>query len=341
MEPLFRAVYHLHPEFNMNDINIAIDRNSMGKLFDFVTNSSRAFEIDVEIIGNTAVFVRREKSVTEFITEFRGFGYTFPEEYTTWDKEVKGSSSHHRIASFCFAGMKYLLRYESDGYLAEKAGVVKKSTAPGKGADADVDSAITSLGSDGSLNIGEKQPLAQNRLAIRSQGSEIDQRAVIDIKTRAAHKTLDTEIVLPRLWMSQTANLIAAYHKGGRFDNVQVLDVRDGIEQWQKNHAVELRKLNALILRIITTVKGAGSMKCRIKRADGGKLEIKELGGRHASALPEDLQLKLQGNGDSEKYYDWDDDQGLLDSGRKSEESDKDYTACSSEVCGYCGHCRY
>jgi len=31
------------------------------------------------------------------------------------------------------------------------------------------------------------------------------------------------------LWISQTPNLIAAYHRGGRFNDVQILDVRKDI----------------------------------------------------------------------------------------------------------------
>ena len=101
MELMVRAMCELQSnDCDLSDVDVVIDRNSLAKLFDFVTTNTRSFVIDVEIIRNTAIFIRREKQNTEFINEFRGFGRTFPEEYTTWGSDVKGSSSHHRIAKF-------------------------------------------------------------------------------------------------------------------------------------------------------------------------------------------------------------------------------------------------
>lgn len=125
---MFRAIYEVHPEIDLEDVDVVICRNTMAKLFDFVTMNSNNFEIDVEIIGDKTVFIGKERKATEFIDEFREFGHTFPEEYTRWGSEVKGFSSHHRVA-----------------------------------------------------------------------GSEVDQAAVVEIKTRAGHKVLDMDIMSPRL----------------------------------------------------------------------------------------------------------------------------------------------
>jgi hypothetical protein len=48
------------------------------------------------VIGDT-VFVRREKSPTQVIKDVRGYGHTFPENYTSWDAETRGSISPQRI----------------------------------------------------------------------------------------------------------------------------------------------------------------------------------------------------------------------------------------------------
>ena len=353
LEPTFRAIYEVHPELDLEDVDVVICRNTMAKLFDFVTINSKIFEIDVEIIGEKAVFIRKEKKTTEFIDEFRGFGHTFPEEYTRWDSAVKGSSSHHRVAECEFAGLKYLLRFESDGYLAEKAGDLEKAPSRRQGGMADHANTTTLLSSGEAFTIGEKQPITGHGLIIRNGGSEIDQGAAIEIKTRAAHKVLDMESVLPRLWMSQTPNLIAAYHKGGRFDDVQVIDVRKDLEKWEERNSVNLRKLDAVIRRIIDTVENTITMKCRVKRTNSGELEIWELDISHQSALPDDLCHKLReedledendrskqtGPGVfGEDYDDSEDDYVYYDG---EDESDKDFTACSSEHCGNCGHCDY
>lgn len=300
LEPMFRALYELHPELDLEAVDVVMCRNTMAKLFDFVSTNSKTFEIDVEIIGDKALFIRKEKQTTEFISEFRGFGHTFPEEYTRWGSAEKGSGSHHRIIEYEFSGLRYLLRFECDGYLTEKTRDLKKASQPGQESMADaVDTATLSESGD-MLLIGEKRPVAGEGLIIRKRGSEIEHRAGIEIKTRAVHKALDMESVLPRLWMSQTSNLIAAYHKGGRFDDVRILDVGKDLGRWEHRNSVNLRKMNTLIRLIIDTVRNTISMKCRLRRSDNEKLEIRELEIGHQSALPDDLCLKLRQEKDLE-----------------------------------------
>lgn len=294
LEPMFRALYELHPEIDSEAVDVVICRNTMAKLFDFVSMNSKTFEIDVEIIGDKTVFIRKEKQATEFISEFRGFGYAFPEEYTTWESAVKGSGSHHRVVEYDFSGLRYVVRFQCDGYLKEKTGGVNKASPQRQDSMADADDDATLPKSGHMLTIGEKRPTTGEELIIRKRGSEIEHGAGIEIKTRAAHKVLDMESVLPRLWMSQTSNLVAAYHKGGRFDDVRILDVRKDLERWEQRNSINLRKLNILVRQIIDTVQKTISMKCRLQRTDFGQLEIRELEIGHRSALPDDLCLKLR-----------------------------------------------
>ncbi|KAL6720375.1 hypothetical protein ACLMJK_002296 [Lecanora helva] len=320
LEPMFRAIYELHPQFDFSDIDVFIDRNSMNKLLGFLQKSSRIFEIDVEIIGNKAVFVRKEKSATEIITEFRGFGRTFPEEYTSWDSQVQGSSSHHRIARFNFGGLKYLLRFESDGYLAEKSSAKNPAASVETEGATELNDPNVLLGSADTLSLGNRHAITGQALVIRRQGTEIDQEAMFDIKTRAAHRPLDMEAVLPRLWISKIPNLVVGYHRGGRFEDIQVLDVRDDIERWAGHNEVVLKKLGSAMIEIIGIAKSTASRKCRINRIDRGILEIRELGDNQGNALPPELMMKLEHDGDdgpdselsssSDYYEDWYDEEG-------------------------------
>lgn len=307
LEPMFRAIYECNPEVDLAGVHAVICRNTMAKLFEFVTTNLKSFEIDVEIIGCKAVFIRKERKTTEFIDAFRGFGHTFPNEFTRWDNAVKGSSSHHRVAQYEFAGLKYLVRFESDGYEAENAGPVETVSSWRRGDMTDPANTTTLLSSSDSFTIGEKRPTSGHGLVVRKGGSEIDQATVIEIKTRAAQKGLDLKSVLPRLWLSQTPKLVAAYHTGGRFDNVKVLDMRKDLGKWEEQNSENLQKLDAVIRLIIKTVKDSNSKKCRVKRADSRKLEIWELDTNYQCALPDDLYYKLQdeaieGEDESEDY---------------------------------------
>ena len=292
---MLRAIYEVHPKIVLDDIDVVICRNTMAKLFDFVTMNSKNFETEVEIIGDKAVFVRKERKNTEIIDGFRGFGHTFPEEYTRWDSGVKGSSSHHRVAECVFADLKYLLRFESDCYLAKKAASGKEAPPAGQGTKANLVETTALLSSGDALKLGESRPTTKGELVVRKGGREVDQAATVEIKTRAAHKVLEMDSVLPRLWISQTPNLITAYHRGGRFDDVRVLDVRKDISRWEERNAGNLRKLNTVIRRIIDTVQKTTSKKCCVRGSESGSLKIWELDIGHQSALPDDLCLKLKG----------------------------------------------
>ena len=296
LEPMFRAVYEMRHDRKIGDVDVVICRNTMSKLFDFVSINSKTFEMDVEIIGGKALFVRKEKKNTEVITEFRGFGYSFPDEYTRWDSAVKGSSSHHRLLKYDFAGLTYLLRFESSGCLEGDGGGAEIASSlqhKGQREGSTADQTLLEP-SDLSLTIGEKLPLAnRDGLLVRNAGREVDQGAMIEIKTRAVHKVLDMEAVLPRLWMSQTSNLVAAYHKGGRFDDVQLLQLGQDIDDWEERNYANLQKLNGLVRRIIDTVKNTTSMKCRVRVTPSGELEIWELDISYPCALPDDLCDKL------------------------------------------------
>jgi hypothetical protein len=71
----------------------------------------------VERVGPTVFFLRRERSPTETIPDVRGYGHAFPEAYTTWERDVRGSLLHTRVVRYAFAGLQCLVRFNSDGYL--------------------------------------------------------------------------------------------------------------------------------------------------------------------------------------------------------------------------------
>lgn len=98
---------------------------------------------------------------------------------------------------------------------------IRAEKAPSRPQEVVADLATTSLSSGNTFTIGENRPTPG--------GTEIDQATTIEIKTRAAHNVLNMESVLAGLWMSQTPNMITAYHKDEQFDNVQILDVHKAL----------------------------------------------------------------------------------------------------------------
>jgi len=122
LEPLFRALYTTNPSFDIRWTDVVTDRNNIRKLLSFVDPSStrnglEAFTINIEITKNTAIFSRDEAKTIEYIgpQEFRGFGHEFEKAYTI--TQVSGSTGHHRIISYRFSDMNFIVRHETDGYV--------------------------------------------------------------------------------------------------------------------------------------------------------------------------------------------------------------------------------
>jgi hypothetical protein len=258
LEPLFRALYITNPSFDIRSVDIVTDRNNIRKLLSFVDLSSardrlEAFTITVEVAGNTVIFCRDEAATQEFISphEFRGFGHEFEKRYTT--SQIRGSTGHHRIISYRFGGLNFIVRHETDGYVDGGARALLSQMPK--------DDPLSALLESLSLSPADRTPdttVAGSKLSIREEGDVVPLESTLEIKTRVAHKPLAIQDVAPQLWVSQTPKLVRAYHTKGVFQVPKVEDVAAEIKHWEDGKRRELNKLAALIKVIITTVKSAG-----------------------------------------------------------------------------------
>lgn len=92
--------------------------------------------------------------------------------------------------------------------------------------------------------------------------------------------------------MSQAPNLVRAYQWQGLFGLPQVEDVTLDIKRWEENHEADLKKLAALIKKLISVVKengGSGVVKYDI--GQGGKLVVWQSDGK--KLLPDDVYARL------------------------------------------------
>uniref|UniRef100_A0A093UMQ6 Geranylgeranyl pyrophosphate synthetase n=1 Tax=Talaromyces marneffei PM1 TaxID=1077442 RepID=A0A093UMQ6_TALMA len=250
LEPLFRALYIDHPSFELQSVDLITDRNNIRKLLSFVNpniskNGLEPFTIHVEAFKNTVIFCRAETETKKFVQphEFIGYGHEFEKAFTT-DK-IGSSTGHHRLISYRFGDLKIMVRYETDGYIDKPR--MGKSVA-----DNDVlASMIQSLSLD-SVSTAS----TSSKLKIKRAGEVVDFDSTLEIKTRVSHKPIDLEEVLPQLWVSQTPNLVRAYHKHGLFEPPKVENVAPEIKKWEESHQLDLQCLATLIRKIILIVTG-------------------------------------------------------------------------------------
>ncbi|KAK3984548.1 hypothetical protein QBC44DRAFT_252700 [Cladorrhinum sp. PSN332] len=282
LEPLFRALFITNPDFSLSNIDLVTDGNNIRKLLRFVQgSSSEPFRIRVEVAGHdgrkrTAIFTRVEPKTVDVINGFQGYGRNFENAYTRKSVEMTG---YHRVVGYDFGGLRCLVRYEMDAYVGGKQV---------GGVDDILSDAVRGL----SLSGSESETTATGLTILRSGGTaDVDASSTLEIKTRAATRTLDMEEVFPQLWVSQTPNLAVGYHRtGGTFTDVRVRDVTDDIPRWEAVNRVALEKLAALLANIIDVVKKAEGSGAVIEYSGGSSLRIVAEDGQRA--LPEDLYTK-------------------------------------------------
>ncbi|KAJ2894090.1 hypothetical protein MKZ38_007929 [Zalerion maritima] len=288
LEPLFRAVLLADPSVDLRSVDVVTDRNNIRKLLSFVDpgtarDGAEDFAINVEVVGETALFSREEKEVRQYIapSEFRGHGHEFEKAYTK--SQIHGSTGHHRIAAYRFGGLKFLVRNEVDGYVSPIGGT-------------DTGSILANELS--SLSLSKSPPEAPpgsyrwpgSKLKVAMEGETVPPERCLEVKTRVAHKPLQMQDVMPQLWASQTTKLVRAYHTRGLFQPPAVEDVTDKMKRWEKDNEGTLKKLTAVIAKILDVAKRSdGPVQVKYSAAGNQLVLSKNDSGK---MLPDDLYSK-------------------------------------------------
>ena len=292
LEPLFRALYITHPSFDIRSTDVVTDRNNIRKLLSFIDPSSNrsgleAFTMNIEITKNTAIFCRDEAKTMEYIgpQEFRGFGHEFEKAYTI--AQINGSTGHHRIISYCFSDLNFIVRHETDGYVDTDT---RTSSSKAKNhTQDDLSSMLEALSLSPASNHPGITP-SGSKLIIKEEGQVVPLESTLEIKTRVLHKSLEIQEVAPQLWVSQTPKLVRAYHQNGTFQTPVVEDVVAVIKSWEERKQNDLRKLAALIRKIINLVKECGGNAVLKYNVEGDKLVVCKV--ERKEMLPKDLYSK-------------------------------------------------
>ncbi|ORY11542.1 hypothetical protein BCR34DRAFT_624793 [Clohesyomyces aquaticus] len=283
LEPLFRALYIEQPEFDVTGVDVVTDRNNLRKLLGFVNKRwSRGgredFTMHVEVRGKTAILQRQESKTMEFIPkgQIRGYGHGF--ERKCMESRVKGSTGHHRIIGYRFGGLDFVVRHETDGYVGDN-----------------LSSVLDALSLSNSISKAEEShPASRNsKLFLQKAGQAIPLSSTLEVKTRVAHKPLPFKNVVSQLWVSQTPNLVRAYHANGAFAVPVVENMTDQVKAWEEQNQDDLGMLAGLIGRIREVVREGGGRAVLKYDAKRDALMFEEVAGK--MMLPGDLYGKWEG----------------------------------------------
>lgn len=300
LEPAVRTILSENESLETQKIDLFACTSTMGSLLRFVRRVNRPFRFFVEVVGNTVFFIRHENSPTELISGVKGYGHTFPEAYTTWDADVKGSASHQRLLRYNFAGLDCIIRFECDGYLGSKVpGGVKMLATTSDQQKAkekdDVASILDGMKISSSPRGGEGH---SGPLQIKKAGQKIPQDAVFDLKTRGGwRKDLTVlEDELPRYWIAQIPHFILARHNAGVFNNINVQHIAEDVKKWQQESQTDIRRLSWLLHKITAVAKARKDGKLEVRCKSLEALELREQDTDKHNVLPSELKLRWMGD---------------------------------------------
>ncbi|KAI4689111.1 hypothetical protein J4E81_007828 [Alternaria sp. BMP 2799] len=355
MAPVVHAITETDPEFDATNTDVFACGSTLGNLLRFARGIDKAFRFNIEVIGETVFFVRKENDPKEVIKDIRGFGHTFPEAYTTWEHSVKGSETHQRIIRYEFGGLECLVRFESDGYIDDSLAVRDVAPAQTAGDQDELLQAFqqAAIGRSPSNAMGKPE-----ELKIEHGGSTVPHHSIFDLKTRSGKykKPIDMTDIYPALWMKQISNFIVAYHDGhGLFEDIQVQDVKKDVRAWVRENRDGIRRFATLLNEIVDIAKSSTNKLLEVYCPGADRLEIRTQYGDGVHALPADLVERWEKTetnvssthddaSDEDEYNDGGVDLNArygFGSGYDDSGSEPDYTACSAEDCGYCGKCTY
>ena len=355
MAPVVHAITETDPEFDATNTDIFACGSTLGNLLRFARGVDKAFRFNIEVIGETVFFIRKENDPKEVIKDIRGFGHTFPEAYTTWDHSVKGSETHQRIIRYKFGGLDCLVRFASDGYINHSSALRDVAPVNAAGNQDELLQAFqqAAIGRAPSNATGKPK-----ELRIKQGGSAVPHHFIFDLKTRSGKykKPIDMTDVYPALWMKQIPNFIVAYHDGnGLFEDVRVQNVKSDVQAWVRENSDGIRRFATLLNEIVDIAKSNANKLLEVYCLGADRLEVRSQFGDGVHTLPADLVDRWEktefgisstqdADSDSDEYNDGGVDLDArygFGSGYDDSGSEPDYTACSADDCGYCGKCTY
>ena len=282
LEPLFRSIYFINPEFDPRFIDVVTDRKNLRKLLKIICGKSvQDFHIDLELVGETLLFSRWENSAKSYINDAEGYGHEFEKALGTYPKSLRRSTSHHRVIRYSLAGMTILLRFEADGYLPSKNISTVSSSKPVVRQRHSANAPIRSYHTN-------SHP-AESSIDVIHAGHDVPHSSLVELKTCYENKGLSTSKVIDQLWFGQARNLKIGYHNDGTFKRIDERDIQENEEfqRFGRTKGQDLRKMINVIENIRKLMKELGIVDAVLICEEGSLHLYKKQNCAHT--LPQDL----------------------------------------------------
>jgi hypothetical protein len=236
LEPLFRALYKMDPEYDPCDVDLVTDRNNLRKLLTAVTGSGDRegnFRINVQLIGKTMLFTRWSVSAIQQIDRFKGFGQDFLKKFTT--PFVNKSLCHQRIVELSWGGLKVVERYSVDAFIPDGTSLTDLTESMKR------------------VTVNRQVNAPSSTIRINNGGTLVPQSTILEAKSRSVKREVEMTRVYPQLFFSQVHNLSIGFHQHGNIEQpIKQRNVRRDIslKKWEQATRSQLQMVIALITHV-------------------------------------------------------------------------------------------
>ncbi|RYP23177.1 hypothetical protein DL765_001262 [Monosporascus sp. GIB2] len=294
-EPVFWALDLMNPDMRFNDVDLVCNRNSLRKLLDIATGRRPdPFVMHLHMVEKTLFITRKEKNarMRVFGNTNSGYGHNFEKACTEADRDVVGSSSHHRVVKYSMGGLNCVVRFEVDAYYeGNEEGVCARDFDHEDNALAESFDLLTLKEIDSDSTKGTTSNTSTS--AVR-KGAVLSSSQMAEIKAKnGTGGTVYFKSYLPQLWFGRTPYLFIGKNTKGTFHNIVKMHAGSKFTEWEKENQEGLRKLVGILreLReVVSKVESSAAVLMYEKKKDEPMkiLEMKN----PTSVLPEDIRGK-------------------------------------------------
>ena len=253
----------MRPFFDFTAIDFFINKNSLRKLFSFISNKMiDSFRIDLHMMRSTFVMIRHERSMRQIIHESKNSNgeHTFETVFTTFEKGVESSFDHHRIINYVLSDVNCVVQFEVAAWYETE----KTSTFISFVLDENFFSFITNV----SLNESASQKhvlFASMNFSVIQHGRNITSSKLAEIKIRGLN-SLQMNKFMSQFWLDRTSYLLVDMHEKDSdvFNRMKTVDAAAKFPKWKKQNQNSLRILSNLIAELKKISKQTDDDSCII-----------------------------------------------------------------------------
>ncbi|KAI9566098.1 hypothetical protein HD554DRAFT_1223753 [Boletus coccyginus] len=288
MLPLFAAIDALHDDFAYKDLDLVTDRSGLRKLLRYIDNvcPEENFRIDVDLVGKAVLFTRQEENTT-FVGQNTGYGNEYLKAATREPPGCEKMLDHHRIITYKFGCLDILVSFTADACIEPK----------NDDDDLLVSLSSSSLGDKADRTVEPSKPTSPAPFDIKltSPRSLVPPSDMIEVKTRSIYREPDWRDIYPQLYLSQTAWLYMARHRGGVFERVEkILLTGDEMKPHAEMMQGSLGKLKNLLKEILRVVREQGEGVPLSLVRQGGTLSLWRGKARSRKVLGEEITSRFK-----------------------------------------------